>query len=83
MASIRGDQQDPRRALAFAVFASPLLGYDWHDTGQHKKLIGSALAGMRWHVPRLLDALHDAPEVYFDSISRVSVPQWCTGSCSG
>lgn len=79
MASIRADQRDPRQALAVAVYASPLLDYDWHDTGQHKKLIGDALAGMRWHVPHLLDALHDAPEVYFDSISRVSVPQWSTG----
>jgi 2-polyprenyl-6-methoxyphenol hydroxylase-like FAD-dependent oxidoreductase len=79
MASVRSDQRDPRQALALAVFASPLLGYDWHDTVQHKKLTGDALAGMRWHVPHLLDGLHGAPEVYFDSISRVSVPAWCTG----
>jgi 2-polyprenyl-6-methoxyphenol hydroxylase-like FAD-dependent oxidoreductase len=79
MASIRADLRDPRQALAFAVFASPLLDYGWHDAGQHKKLVGDALAGMRWHVPHLLDMLHDAPEVYFDSISRVSVPRWYTG----
>jgi 2-polyprenyl-6-methoxyphenol hydroxylase-like FAD-dependent oxidoreductase len=79
MASIQADQRDPRQALAHAVFASPRLDYGWHDTGQHKKLIAGALAGMRWHVPHLLAGLQDAPEVYFDSISRVSVPAWCTG----
>ena len=30
-------------------------------------------------VPHLLSILHDAPDVYFDSISRVTVPHWSTG----
>ena len=34
---------------------------------------------MRWHVPQLLTGLRDAPEVYFDSISRVRVPAWSSG----
>jgi 2-polyprenyl-6-methoxyphenol hydroxylase-like FAD-dependent oxidoreductase len=79
MASIRADLRHPDRATAFAVFASPLLDYDWHDIEQHKKLISDAFTGMRWHVPHLLDALQDAQDVYFDSISRVTVPRWSTG----
>jgi 2-polyprenyl-6-methoxyphenol hydroxylase-like FAD-dependent oxidoreductase len=79
MVSVAADQRESGRASAFAVFASPRLEYDWHDIDQHKKLIADALAGMRWHVPRLLDALPDAPELYFDSISRVSVPHWSSG----
>jgi 2-polyprenyl-6-methoxyphenol hydroxylase-like FAD-dependent oxidoreductase len=79
MASVHGDLRDPERAGAFVVFATPRLDCDWHDTEQHKKLIADAFAGLRWHVPELLGALHRAPEVYFDSISRVSVPRWSTG----
>jgi 2-polyprenyl-6-methoxyphenol hydroxylase-like FAD-dependent oxidoreductase len=79
MASVAADQHEPGRAGAFVVFASERLEYDWHDIDQHKKLIADALAGMRWHVPRLLDSLHEAPELYFDSISRVSVPRWSSG----
>lgn len=79
MASIQADLRDPGRALAFAVFASPPLGYDACDAEQHKKLIGDAFTGLRWHVPRLLAGLHDAEDVYFDSIARVTVPRWAAG----
>ena len=79
MASIGADLRHPDRATAFVVFASPLLDYDWHNAEQHKKVIIDTFTGLRWHVPRLLEALNDAPDVYFDSISRVSVPRWSTG----
>ncbi|WP_433291034.1 FAD-dependent monooxygenase [Pseudonocardia sp. CA-142604] len=79
MASVAADQRELGRAGAFVVFASPRLEYDWHDIDQHKKLIADALAGMRWHVPRLLDSLREAPELYFDSISRVTVHHWSSG----
>ena len=79
MASIGADLRHPDRATAFVVFASPLLDYDWHNAEQHKKVIIDTFTGLRWHVPRLLDALNDAPDVYFDSISRVTVPRWSAG----
>jgi 2-polyprenyl-6-methoxyphenol hydroxylase-like FAD-dependent oxidoreductase len=79
MVSVSADERDPARAGAFAVFTSPRLGHDWHDIEQHKKVLAGALAGMRWHVPRLLDALPEASELYFDSISRVAVPRWFSG----
>ena len=79
MASISADQRDPDRASAFVVFASPLLDYDWHDIEQHKKLIIGAFTGLGWHVPHLLGALRDAQDLYFDSISRVTVPRWSAG----
>jgi 2-polyprenyl-6-methoxyphenol hydroxylase-like FAD-dependent oxidoreductase len=79
MASVSADLRHPDRANAFVVFASPLLDYDWHNVEQHKNVIIDTFAGLRWHVPRLLDALHDAQDVYFDSISRVTVPRWSAG----
>ncbi len=79
MASICADLRHPDRALAFVVFASPRLDYDWHNVEQHKKVITDRFSGLRWHVPQLLDGLHDAPDVYFDSVSRVTVPRWSAG----
>lgn len=79
MISAAADRRDPDRAGVFAVFASPRLDYDQHDLEQQKKLIADAFTGMRWHVPQLLTGLRDAPEVYFDSISRVRVPTWSSG----
>ena len=79
MASIRADLRHPDRATAFVVFASPLLNCGWHDVDQQKEVIIDTFTGLRWHVPHLLDALRDAQDVYFDSISRVTVPRWSSG----
>jgi 2-polyprenyl-6-methoxyphenol hydroxylase-like FAD-dependent oxidoreductase len=79
MASIAADERDPTRAGAFVVFASPPLRADWHDLDRQKEIVRAAFADLGWHVPALLDELHHAPEMYFDSISRVSVPRWSRG----
>lgn len=79
LASIGGDHRDAAKARAFFVFASPQATYDRHDLEQQKALIIKAFAGLRWEVPRLLDSLREAPELYFDSISRADVHAWSAG----
>ena len=79
MASIAADHGDPERAGAQVVFASPLAPPDWHDIDRQKELIVDRFTGLGWHVPRMLDGLRQAPELYFDSISRVGVPTWVSG----
>ncbi|HEY4456075.1 MAG TPA: FAD-dependent monooxygenase [Pseudonocardiaceae bacterium] len=79
MASVSADLRDPTSAGAFFVFASPQLDYDRHDLDQQKKLIVDAFTGQPWHVPHLLDSLREVSDLYFDSISRVSVPNWWSG----
>jgi 2-polyprenyl-6-methoxyphenol hydroxylase-like FAD-dependent oxidoreductase len=79
MMSIGGDHQHPERAAAFVAFASPLLRYDRHDRDGQKKLLRERYAGMGWLAPQLLDALDAAPDVWFDQICRVDVPQWTKG----
>lgn len=79
LASVGADHRDPTRAGAFFVFAAPELSYDRHDPEQHKRLIDDAFRGLGWHVSRLLDSLREAPELYFDSISRADVGTWSTG----
>jgi 2-polyprenyl-6-methoxyphenol hydroxylase-like FAD-dependent oxidoreductase len=79
MISVGGDHQRPSRAAAFVAFASPLLRYDRHDRDGQKKLLRERYAGMGWLAPQLLDALDAAPDVWFDQICRVDVPQWTKG----
>ncbi|MFB7475137.1 FAD-dependent monooxygenase [Kitasatospora sp. NPDC056184] len=79
LASVGADHRDATRAGAFFVFASAELRYDRHDTAQQKALVRDAFAGLGWEVPRLLESLDQAPELYFDSISRADVPAWSTG----
>ncbi|WP_030712603.1 FAD-dependent monooxygenase [Streptomyces sp. NRRL F-2580] len=76
LASVGADHRDPARAGAFFVFASPELSYDRHDPEQQKKLIADAFSGLGWEVPRLLASLDQAPDLYFDSISRADVDTW-------
>jgi 2-polyprenyl-6-methoxyphenol hydroxylase-like FAD-dependent oxidoreductase len=79
LASVGGIHRDPTRANTLFVFASPELDYDRHDLQQQKKLLADAYAGVGWEVPTLLEALWDADELYFDSISRVDLQPWSAG----
>jgi 2-polyprenyl-6-methoxyphenol hydroxylase-like FAD-dependent oxidoreductase len=79
LASVGGGHRDRTRASTLFVFASPPLDYDRGDLEQQKKLVADAYAGVGWEVPTLLEALWDAPELYFDSISRVDLEPWSAG----
>jgi 2-polyprenyl-6-methoxyphenol hydroxylase-like FAD-dependent oxidoreductase len=79
LASVGGHHRDPTRASTPFVFASPPLDYDRHDLEQQKKLLADGFTGVGWEVPTLLDALWEAPELYFDSISRVDLQPWSAG----
>lgn len=79
MASLGGNHRDPHRALAFVMFASPPLDYDRHDLDQQRTILRERFAGLRWEVPRLLAALPDATDLYFDAICRVDATTWSRG----
>ncbi|GAA1864769.1 FAD-dependent monooxygenase [Asanoa iriomotensis] len=79
MASVAADERDPAVAGALCVWASGPLGVGWHDVAAQKRAVSAAFDGLGWHVPRLLAGLADAPDLYFDAISRVSVPTWHKG----
>lgn len=71
--------RDNTEAKALFVFASPPLEYDHRDVGRQKEILADAYAGVGWEVARLLEAIRDAPDFYFDSISRVRMDRWSNG----
>ena len=77
MASITADQREPGRATALTVFASAPAGAQ--TPAAQKELITRTFAGLGWHVPALLAGLAEADELYFDTISRVHVPEFSAG----
>ncbi|MER5863741.1 FAD-dependent monooxygenase [Kitasatospora sp. NPDC002040] len=79
LAQLGGGHRDPAVADAFVVFAAPQLSYDRHDPAEQKALIAEQFAGVGWAVPGMLESLRQAPELYFDSISRADVPVWSKG----
>ncbi|GIH62439.1 FAD-dependent monooxygenase [Microbispora siamensis] len=66
-------------AKAMFLFSSPPLEYDRRDPAQQKKLLADVFSGQGWEVPRILDAMGDAPDFYLDSISQVRMDRWSSG----
>jgi 2-polyprenyl-6-methoxyphenol hydroxylase-like FAD-dependent oxidoreductase len=66
-------------AIAMFFFASPPLPYDRHNIEQQKKIVAQAFAGEGWEIPRLLEAMWEAPDFYFDRISQVHMDRWSRG----
>src|SRR5258707_13942229 len=74
--STRGNQT----LAAFFLFKQPTrLRYDYHDLAQHKQLLASVFAGEGWEVPRLLEKLQTAPDLYFDAVSQIRMERWSHG----
>ncbi len=66
-------------ARAIFFFASRPLDYDYRDSGRQKELLAEAFAGVGWEVSALLEAMRDAPDFYFDSVSQVCISNWSAG----
>jgi 2-polyprenyl-6-methoxyphenol hydroxylase-like FAD-dependent oxidoreductase len=66
-------------ARAVLFFASPPLAYDRRDLDQQRQLLADAFAGAGWEVPRLLEAMWQAPDFYFDAVSQVLIDRWSDG----
>src|SRR6266699_822884 len=74
--STRGNQA----LVAFFLFKQPTtLRYDYHDVERHKQLLASAFAGEGWEVPRLLEQMQTAPDLYFDAVSQIRMERWFNG----
>ncbi|MFD3401774.1 FAD-dependent monooxygenase [Kribbella sp. NPDC058693] len=78
LASVSADRRDPALAQTLFVFKSEELAYNRRDLDQQKAILRAHFDGLGWHVPELLKGLPAATELYFDSISRVSVDRWST-----
>lgn len=71
--------RDPRFVKALLSFRSPVLTYDRRDVEAQKRLVRSRFEGLGWHTPHILKGLDAADDFYFDSISKVVVPEWSRG----
>ena len=74
--STRGNQT----LAAFFLFKQPTkLRYDYHDVERHKQLLAEVFAGEGWEVPRLLEKMQTAPDLYFDAVSQIRMETWSHG----
>ncbi|GGO16210.1 FAD-dependent oxidoreductase [Microbispora rosea subsp. aerata] len=70
---------DGATAAVMCVFYAPWLEFDHRDVPQQKKIVLDAYAGAGWETSRLLRAVPDASDFYFDSISLVRMDRYTTG----
>src|SRR6266581_1614228 len=65
---------------AFFLFKQPTkLCYDYHDVGRQKQLLAEVFASEAWEVPRLLERMQTAPDLYFDVVSQIRMERWFNG----
>ncbi len=73
--ALRGDV-----TMFLVVFTSDKLGgAEPHDRAARQATLRRVLAGMGWEVPRILDAMNEAGEIYFDRVSQIRMPRWSDG----
>ncbi|MFD8775879.1 FAD-dependent monooxygenase [Streptomyces sp. NPDC057889] len=70
---------DPDRAGALLVFRSEPLDHDRKDVDRQKRVLAERFAGMGWEAPRVLKALEDADDLYFDAIAQIHVDRLAKG----
>jgi 2-polyprenyl-6-methoxyphenol hydroxylase-like FAD-dependent oxidoreductase len=67
-------------AMAAFIFRSPAIaGLDNRDVAACKQVVLDAYRDGGWELPRLLDRVRAADDLYFDSVSRVRLPSWSAG----
>ncbi|MEZ7130585.1 FAD-dependent monooxygenase [Nonomuraea sp. AD125B] len=78
-ANVYSTRQDDGVARAMFIWSSPPLVYDHRDVERQKELLAAAMSGMRWEVPRLLDAVRAADDLYFDAVCQIRMDLWSKG----
>ncbi|MEV6774538.1 FAD-dependent monooxygenase [Nocardia sp. NPDC051030] len=60
-------------------FASEPVRYDYRDILQQKQIVAERLADVGWQIPKLLAAMADAPNFYFDAMAQIRMDHWTSG----
>src|SRR5438552_2977045 len=74
--SSRGNQS----LVTYILFKQPTrLRYEHHDVELQKQLLADVFASEAWEVPRLLEKMQTAPDLYFDAVSQIRMETWSHG----
>jgi 2-polyprenyl-6-methoxyphenol hydroxylase-like FAD-dependent oxidoreductase len=71
--------RDPANSTAIITARMPANDKLRGDVAGQQQLIRDRLAGHGWVVPSVLDAMAEAPDFYFDEVTRVKMPVWSRG----
>ncbi|MFF8813221.1 FAD-dependent monooxygenase [Streptomyces pactum] len=71
------DNTELRATVGFR--SEPLADHDHRDTDAHRTLLADRLAHLGGDTPRLLKAMHTAPDFYFDAMAQIRMDRWSRG----
>lgn len=66
-------------AKAQFFFPAPAAPVDQRDTAAQRRIVAEEFAGHGWEVPRLLAAMPEADDFYFDVLAQVRMESWSRG----
>lgn len=75
--SLRPDRQGTTRAM-LCLQQPPGGEQDWDDTRQ-RRYLHERFGDVGWEAPRVLAALDDTDDFYFDVLRQVRMPRWSSG----
>jgi len=78
VASVRPGRLPGEHKVGLSFRSAP-LAVDPFDVQAQKALVAERFAGAGWEVPRLIAAMHGAPDFLLDSMAQVRLPAWSRG----
>lgn len=76
--NVYSSSRDLNAKVGFA-FSSTSLKFNPRNKNGQQKLLQEVFSELGWEVPRLLAAMKDAPDFYFDSVAQIHLPRWSKG----
>ncbi|CAM3860140.1 FAD-dependent monooxygenase [Nocardiopsis rhodophaea] len=71
--------RDNTRLRVMMGFEDEPFDYDYRDTHAQKRVLAHRFATMDWETPRLLKAMWDADDFFFDSMAQIRMDTWSSG----
>ncbi|QEH35198.1 6-hydroxynicotinate 3-monooxygenase precursor [Aquisphaera giovannonii] len=79
IAGVLAVRDDPR-LFAFLIFAAEAPPFGAHaDRAEQVERTAALFADCGWQVPRMVEAMRDAEDLYFDAVSQIRMPRWSRG----
>jgi 2-polyprenyl-6-methoxyphenol hydroxylase-like FAD-dependent oxidoreductase len=72
-----GDSDTLHALLVFAADEAPFLSHP--DIDKQRRRTAEEFAGGGWEVPRMVEAMQHADDLYFDTVSQIHMPRWSSG----
>ena len=77
---MRPDNEGTTRA-SFSFMSEP-MGYERLSLDEQKQLLRDRFSDAGWEAKRVLAAMEENSDLYFDAISQVIAPRWSKGRCA-